>query len=432
MTLNRCGEVLSVPYRGNETFEALALFAAVHTFTGGPAASYLDSENCVVQVSTSNASSFLGRGGAGEAPKVLLFTHRTEVPGWYLSISRIFFGVYHFGIVRDATLLETFKVKPSSLDPNSISNPSKLSFVLHILRPTDEGDEDRREYRGAEHIPSICVFLALASPTREQSVVTASKTGGAWVSLPVKHQAVDLRKRLQDLMNAPKRAWENKKRMLAEQQRIDAAAVMVDALPEWPKRRSDVSLRGLLRQCGLPPRVRGQIWVHEIGNEAKVDAGQLSVYVSEGAKHANWKHGLVEEDDGEGEEGRRGQSLRQIHLDLERTFPDLCFFNADGPYHYLLRDVLWGYTCHRSVVGYVQGMSHVAAMLLLNMDVGEAFVCMVNLLDRWHFRDFFMVDMSRVDRYAHAINTLLARHVPALYSHLRMLRVDSRIYIIEW
>lgn len=40
------------------------------------------------------------------------------------------------------------------------------------------------------------------------------------------------------------------------------------------------------------------------------------------------------------------------------------------------------YTCHRSVVGYVQGMSHVAAMLLLNMGVEEAFVCMINLLDR--------------------------------------------------
>lgn len=40
--------------------------------------------------------------------------------------------------------------------------------------------------------------------------------------------------------------------------------------------------------------------------------------------------------------------------------------------------------------------------------------------------------MPRVDRYAHAINTLLARHVPVVYSHLRVHGVDSRIYIIEW
>ena len=43
-----------------------------------------------------------------------------------------------------------------------------------------------------------------------------------------------------------------------------------------------------------------------------------------------------------------------------------------------------------------------------------------------------MINMPRVNSYAHAVNTYLARHNPPVYSALRLLNVDSRIYLIEW
>lgn len=40
----RAGSVYSVPYRGGETFQDLALFAAVHTFNGEAAANYRETD----------------------------------------------------------------------------------------------------------------------------------------------------------------------------------------------------------------------------------------------------------------------------------------------------------------------------------------------------------------------------------------------------
>ena len=44
----------------------------------------------------------------------------------------------------------------------------------------------------------------------------------------------------------------------------------------------------------------------------------------------------------------------------------------------------------------VQGMSFIAAVLLLNMDVADAFVCFANLLNRPCQVAFFRVDESLV------------------------------------
>jgi len=56
-----------------------------------------------------------------------------------------------------------------------------------------------------------------------------------------------------------------------------------------------------------------------------------------------------------------------IPLDLPRTFPALAFFQPGGPWHDHLRQVLEAYACYRPDIGYVQGMSYIAAVLLINV-----------------------------------------------------------------
>ena len=56
-----------------------------------------------------------------------------------------------------------------------------------------------------------------------------------------------------------------------------------------------------------------------------------------------------------------------IQLDLGRTFPALALFQPDGPLHQSLSEVLEAYVCYRPDIGYVQGMSYLAAMLLINL-----------------------------------------------------------------
>ncbi len=62
-----------------------------------------------------------------------------------------------------------------------------------------------------------------------------------------------------------------------------------------------------------------------------------------------------------------------------------------GPYHDSLYDILGAYACYRPDIGYVQGMSFLAAVLLLNMDASDAFICLANLLNLTSYLAFFKV-----------------------------------------
>ena len=125
-------------------------------------------------------------------------------------------------------------------------------------------------------------------------------------------------------------------------------------------------------------------------------------------------------------------TIRQIDLDLDRTYTDLGLFGSDGPYQDALRDLLLAYSCFRPSVGYVQGMGYLASTLLLYMEPERAFVCMGNLLHKHHFPDFLLVDMEQIDLYAAAFNKVFAKELPALYRHLTSIGVDCRLYLVEW
>ena len=125
-------------------------------------------------------------------------------------------------------------------------------------------------------------------------------------------------------------------------------------------------------------------------------------------------------------------TLRQVDLDLDRTFPELGFFHRDGPYHALLRDLLLACAAFRPSIGYVQGMGYIASTFLLYMDPPEAFVCLANLLSQHHFPEFLLIDMDGINRHAAAFDAHLAQHLPQLARHLKKVQVDTRLYILEW
>ena len=89
-------------------------------------------------------------------------------------------------------------------------------------------------------------------------------------------------------------------------------------------------------------------------------------------------------------------SLRLIAQDLPRTFPELAFFHGDGPLAQSLQDVLEAYVCYRPDVGYVQGMSYLAAILLLYMDDFTAFQCFANLLSGHFYFDFYRLHRDKM------------------------------------
>ncbi|XP_045518411.1 TBC1 domain family member 12-like isoform X1 [Pieris brassicae] len=120
-------------------------------------------------------------------------------------------------------------------------------------------------------------------------------------------------------------------------------------------------------------------------------------------------------------------SMELIQLDIARTFPHLCIFQPGGPYFDVLHQLLAAYVCYRPDIGYIQGMSFIAAVLILNMEAPQAFICFANLLDGPVLRAAFTRDGAMMQRLWKAYTALLQYNVPAVAN-----AVAPELYLLEW
>ena len=132
----------------------------------------------------------------------------------------------------------------------------------------------------------------------------------------------------------------------------------------------------------------------------------------------------------------RETSVFAIDVDLTRTFPQLAFFSRGGTYHRPLQQVLGAYCFYRPDCGYVQGMSFLAAMLLLQMENPyDTFVAMASIMGRddGALLQFYQMDLDRHEvRYAEFDNEFKAK-MPDVYEHLNdKLGITSKSYLLPW
>ena len=131
---------------------------------------------------------------------------------------------------------------------------------------------------------------------------------------------------------------------------------------------------------------------------------------------------------------RKTSLASQIEQDLSRTFPDLAFFKEDGPFRQPLRDILESYSLLRPGLGYVQGMSFVAAMLLLFMEPDAAFICFCNILeDHMYFHIIRAQGKNSIlDLQLQLFDQLLKEHLPKLFNHFASVGLRPEMYLIDW
>lgn len=128
----------------------------------------------------------------------------------------------------------------------------------------------------------------------------------------------------------------------------------------------------------------------------------------------------------------RESSLDLIKLDISRTFPSLYIFQKGGPYHDILHSVLGAYTCYRPDVGYVQGMSFIAAVLILNLEEADAFIAFANLLNKPCQMAFFRVDHDLMLKYFAAFEVFFEENLPRLFQHFQNNSLTPDFYLIDW
>lgn len=178
---------------------------------------------------------------------------------------------------------------------------------------------------------------------------------------------------------------------------------------------------------GLPSSVRGKVWCLAIGNDLNLTSQLYEICLSRAQNRLNSPEPSHSESDIDQE-----SSMDVIQLDISRTFPHLCIFQEGGPYSEVLHSLLAAYVCYRPDVGYVQGMSFIAAILILNMEQYDAFICFANLLNQPLHLAAFTLNQSQMQAYYNAYNEIFNYNLPKLYSHFEKSGLTPDLYLLDW
>lgn len=176
---------------------------------------------------------------------------------------------------------------------------------------------------------------------------------------------------------------------------------------------------------GLPSSVRGKVWQLAIGNDLNLTQQLYEICLQRAQNCLNTSSCFESDIDQE-------SSMNAIQLDISRTFPNLCIFQEGGPYFDILHSLLAAYVCYRPDVGYVQGMSFIAAILILNMDEVKAFMCFANLLNRPLHLAAFTLNQSQMQAYYNAYNESFSYNLPKLHSHFEKSGLTPDLYLLDW
>ncbi|XP_036742303.2 TBC1 domain family member 12 isoform X3 [Manis pentadactyla] len=236
-----------------------------------------------------------------------------------------------------------------------------------------------------------------------------------------------------EIKEAHRRKKIMKERFKQEENIASAMVIWInEILPNWEVMRSTRRVRELWWQ-GLPPSVRGKVWSLAVGNELNITPELYEIFLSRAKERWKSFSETSSENDTEGiSVADREASLELIKLDISRTFPSLYIFQKGGPYHDVLHSILGAYTCYRPDVGYVQGMSFIAAVLILNLEEADAFIAFANLLNKPCQLAFFRVDHSMMLKYFATFEIFFEENLSKLFLHFKSYSLTPDIYLIDW
>ncbi|XP_073898562.1 TBC1 domain family member 1 isoform X4 [Castor canadensis] len=122
-----------------------------------------------------------------------------------------------------------------------------------------------------------------------------------------------------------------------------------------------------------------------------------------------------------------------ILIDLGRTFPTHPYFSAQlGAGQLSLYNILKAYSLLDQEVGYCQGLSFVAGILLLHMSEEEAFKMLTFLMFDMGLRKQYRPDMIILQIQMYQLSRLLHDYHRDLYNHLEEHEIGPSLYAAPW
>ena len=128
------------------------------------------------------------------------------------------------------------------------------------------------------------------------------------------------------------------------------------------------------------------------------------------------------------------QVLDDIEKDIDRTYPehDLFSDDSDGRGQIYLRSMLVWYASTDTEVGYCQGMSFIAGLILTYCTAEEGFYIFKHCMDTMQLRNIYKPGLVDLQRRLYVLTQLGWDHIEELWDHLHENNVDPMMYATEW
>ncbi|XP_065050951.1 USP6 N-terminal-like protein isoform X1 [Rhopilema esculentum] len=196
----------------------------------------------------------------------------------------------------------------------------------------------------------------------------------------------------------------------------DRASKWIKMFENWDRYGNSEKLKRRIYK-GIPDSVRGMAWKKLLG----VDVAMIE------------RTGVYEKFKMLARE--KSPDIRQIDLDVNRTYRDhIMFRERFSVKQQALFHILAAYSMYNVEVGYCQGMSGIAALLLMYMNEEDAFWALSALLtDKiHHMHGFFVPGFPKLIRFQSHHDKILNKTMPKLQKHLEKEGCFTSLYTLKW
>lgn len=122
-----------------------------------------------------------------------------------------------------------------------------------------------------------------------------------------------------------------------------------------------------------------------------------------------------------------------ITRDINRTFPAHDYFkDTGGDGQDSLYKICKAYSVYDEEIGYCQGQSFLAAVLLLHMPEEQAFSVLVKIMFDYGLRELFKQNFEDLHCKFYQLERLMQEYVPDLYSHFLDISLEAHMYASQW
>ena len=358
---------------------------------------------------------------------------------------------------------------------HTIDNPKRSKFHLsqNSINSKDSSTQSVR-YSSSylneleESMLELKSFIGIVAPSNSQTIeAVANQLSFRPKNLPKKSKEEEEYHRklveenrklyLESLHKKHLKEIEYKKRLekkLIKQQKLSKIWIN-ELIPNWLEKKKDKKIKEYF-YMGLPPTVRGRVWMLCLGNKFSITKEYYQIQVVNSKEilkkykkkeineniYLNKDNNIEKIDDNNIESDEEDEnninskdkekSINVIDLDIERTFPSLGLFKGNSPMAEDLREILRVFVISRPDIGYIQGLSFIAGILLLNMDKYKAFISLMNLILNPIMLPFYKMDNESIQQRLKLFKQVFYVNLPELCEHFDELGLLPENYFLSW